>query len=97
MKEVLNMSKSISNVSFRIDTDLKNEANALFESLGMTLTTAFNIFLRQAVREKGMPFSVTTVVPNKQTLKAIEETREIMNNPNSKGYSLEEALKELKK
>ncbi len=91
------MSKSISNVSFRIDTDLKNEANALFESLGMTLTTAFNIFLRQAVREKGMPFVVTTVVPNKQTLKAIEETKEIMNNPNSKGYSLEDALKELKK
>ena len=91
------MSKSISNVSFRIDTDLKNEANALFESLGMTLTTAFNVFLRQAVREKGMPFAVTTVVPNKETMKALKETREIINNPNSKGYSLDEALKELKK
>ena len=91
------MSKSISNVSFRIDTDLKNEANALFESLGMTLTTAFNVFLRQAVREKGMPFAVTTVVPNKETMKALKETREIINNPNSKGYSLDDALKELKK
>lgn len=91
------MSKSISNVSFRIDSDLKNEANALFESLGMTLTTAFNIFLRQAVREKGMPFAVTTVVPNKQTIKAIEETQEIINDPDSKGYCLEDALKELKR
>lgn len=91
------MSKSISNVSFRIDKDLKDEATSLFESLGMTLTTAFNIFLRQSVREKGLPFAVTTVAPNKETLKAIEETREILNNPNSKGYSLEEALDELKK
>ena len=91
------MSKSISNVSFRIDTDLKNEANALFESSGMTLTTAFNIFLRQAVREKGMPFMITTVIPNKETLRAIEETKEIINNPDSKGYSLEDALIELKK
>lgn len=91
------MSKSISNVSFRIDTDLKNEATNLFESLGMTLTTAFNIFLRQSVREKGLPFTVTTVTPNKETLKAIEETREILSDPNSKGYSLEEALEELKK
>lgn len=91
------MSKNISNVSFRIDSKLKNEATELFESMGLTLTAAFNIFLRQAVREKGMPFAVTTVVPNRETMKALKETREIINNSNSKGYSLDEALKELKK
>ena len=91
------MSKNISNVSFRIDSKLKNEATELFESMGLTLTAAFNIFLRQAVREKGMPFSITTVVPNKETVKAINETKIIAKNPKTKGYSLDEALKELKK
>ena len=91
------MSKNISNVSFRIDSKLKNEATELFESMGLTLTAAFNIFLRQAVREKGMPFSITTVVPNKETVKAIKETKKIAKNPKTKGYSLNEALKELKK
>ena len=90
------MRKKISNVSFRIDSELKDEATALFESMGLTLTAAFNIFLRQAVREKGMPFAVTTRVPNKETLKAINETNKI-SKKNSKGYSLDEALKELKK
>ena len=91
------MSKKLSNVSFRIDSDLKNNATELFESMGLTLTAAFNIFLRQAVREKGMPFAVTTVVPNKETLKAINETKVIAKNPKGKGYPLEKALKELKK
>lgn len=91
------MSKNISNVSFRIDSKLKNEATELFESMGLTLTAAFNIFLRQAVREKGMPFAVTTVVPNKETVKAIKETKEIAKNLNTKGFPLDEALKELKK
>ena len=48
-----------SNVSFRIDSDLKNQADALFAQLGMNMTTAFNIFLRQAVREGCIPFPIT--------------------------------------
>lgn len=91
------MSNSITSVSFRIDSQLKNDADSLFQSLGMTMTTAFNIFLRQCVREKGIPFAVTTVTPNKETLKALEETKEIMSNSNIEGYDVEEALKELKK
>ena len=42
---------NISNVSFRIDSDLKAQADTLFSQLGMNMTTAFNIFLRQSVRE----------------------------------------------
>ena len=38
---------SISNVSFRIDSDLKKQADTLFQSLGLNMTTAFNMFLRQ--------------------------------------------------
>lgn len=49
----------LANVSFRIDKELKSQADALFSILGINMTTAFNIFLRQAVREKGIPFKIS--------------------------------------
>ena len=42
----------------RIDPDLKEQTNAVFEELGLTLSTAVNVFLRAVVREGGMPFDV---------------------------------------
>ena len=44
--------------NIRIDPDLKEQANAVFEELGLTLSTAVNVFLRAAVREGGMPFDM---------------------------------------
>ncbi len=47
------------NISIRMDSKLKADADALFESLGMNLSTAFNIFVRQCLREEGIPFEIT--------------------------------------
>jgi DNA-damage-inducible protein J len=47
-------------VNIRIEDDLKEQAEAIFNELGMNMTTAFNIFVRQTVREGGIPFAVTT-------------------------------------
>ena len=88
---------SVSNVSFRIDSNLKNQADALFASLGLNMTTAFNMFLRQAVREGRIPFDVTIDVPNSETIAAMIESLQLMNDPNVKGLPVEEALAELKK
>lgn len=44
------------NVNIRIDIETKKEAEELFDSLGIKMTTAINIFLKQAIREKGIPF-----------------------------------------
>lgn len=86
-----------SNVSFRIDSDLKTQADQLFSALGMNMTTAFNIFLRQSVREGCIPFNITINTPNPETIAAILESRQLLSNPNTKRYSdVEEALKELK-
>ena len=49
------------NVSIRMDSDLKAQADALFAELGMNLSTAFNIFVRQSLREGGIPFEIRTV------------------------------------
>ena len=47
-------------VNIRLDDSLKEKAEALFEELGLNITTAFNIFVRQAVRQGGIPFEITT-------------------------------------
>ena len=51
------MSKT-TNLSIRIDRNLKEEADQIFNLLGMNLTTAINIFVRQAVRQKKIPFEI---------------------------------------
>ena len=46
------------NISIRMDVELKRDAEELFANLGMNLSTAFNVFLRQSLRVKGLPFPV---------------------------------------
>jgi DNA-damage-inducible protein J len=60
------------NVTFRVDDELKKQADDLFSDLGMSLSTAFNIFLRQSVREQQIPFTVSRNVPNAVTLAAMD-------------------------
>lgn len=60
------------NVTFRVDENLKAQADALFAELGMSLSTAFNIFLRQSVREQQIPFAISKNVPNAVTLAALD-------------------------
>ena len=52
------MAGNTTNISIRMDADLKAQADALFAELGMNLSTAFNIFVRQSLREGGIPFEV---------------------------------------
>lgn len=81
------MSKtSSSNISIRMDSDLKAAAEALFDELGMNISTAFNIFVRQALRERGIPFKITEDVPNKETVSAMLEAERIAKDSSVKGY-----------
>ena len=50
---------STCNISICMDSNLKAAAEALYEELGMNLSTAFNIFVRQSLRERGIPFKIT--------------------------------------
>ena len=47
-------------VNIRIDDELKNQADNIFEELGLNMTTAFTMFLRQTIRQGGIPFEITT-------------------------------------
>ena len=73
--------------SIRTDAQLKKEADRLFADLGMNFSTAVNTFLRQAVREQGLPFRPTRDVPNAETLAAMREADRIATDPDAKGYS----------
>lgn len=59
----------------KIDQTLKQEAQELFESFGLSLSSAINIFLRQSVREQAIPFRVGNPLPNMETIQAIEDAR----------------------
>ena len=75
------------NVSIRMDTELKAQADELFAELGMNLSTAFNIFVRQSLREGGIPFEIRTDRPNKETIAAMLEAERIAKDPSVKGYT----------
>ena len=76
-----------SNYTIRLDTELRREAEALFSDLGMSLATAFQIFLKQAIQEQGLPFPVKKKQPNTVTLAAMKEAMEIAESPDAKTYS----------
>ena len=60
-------------MNIRMDSDIKKLAQELFSNLGMDMTTAINIFLRQAILHDGLPFPVQNVKFNKTTTAAIED------------------------
>lgn len=82
------------NVTVRIDKELKKQADALFSDLGMSLSTAFNIFLKQSVREQQMPFIISRNVPNALTREAMAaaESNEDLYGPFDSIEALKEAL-----
>lgn len=92
------MSTTTVNVTFRMDSDLKRQADSLFAELGMSLSTAFNIFVRQSLRDGGIPFDISLEKPNKETIAAMLEAERIARDPNVKKYdSVKELFADLEK
>lgn len=91
------MAGNTTNISIRMDSELKAQADALFAELGMNLSTAFNIFVRQSIREGRIPFDISLNQPNRETIAAMLEAERIAKDRSVKGYSdLNERFKELK-
>jgi DNA-damage-inducible protein J len=67
------------NLSIRMDTELKKQAEKLFSELGLNMTTAFNVFVRQSLRQGGIPFEIKLDIPNAETIAAMED---VNNNRN---------------
>ena len=82
------------NLNIRIDKDIKDQAEEIFNELGLNMTTAVNMFLRTAIREQGIPFELKLDVPNETTAAAIEEGRKMISDSSAPRYSSMDALKE---
>ena len=54
------MTSLTSTIKVNVDSDIKEEATNLFNSLGLNMSTAINIFLRKAINVGGIPFDVHT-------------------------------------
>ena len=89
------MSKVATNIS--LDADLKRASIDLFSDLGMDLSTAVTLFLKQSLRVQGLPFLVTREDPNAETVAAINEYYAMKLHPESyKRYSsFQEAMNEV--
>lgn len=81
------------NLNIRTDKAIKEQAEKIFNELGLNMTTAVNMFLRTAIREHGIPFELKVDVPNEATVAAIEEGKKLMHDPSAPKYSSIEALK----
>ena len=61
-----------STVRARIEPDLKDKAEQVFQKLGLTSTQAITLFYKQVELRNGLPFDI--IIPNKTTLRTFEET-----------------------
>ena len=76
------------NMSIRMDAELKKQADAMFADMGLNMTTAMNMFLRQVVRQGRIPFEIATDIPNAETLAAIKEMDDMLSGKiTAKRYS----------
>ena len=88
---------AMSTVIVRLEPKLKKEAEDFFAAVGLTMSAAVNIFLRQTVRRQEIPFRIGRDVPNAETLAAMEEGEQLAHNPKAKTYDdVEAMLRELK-
>lgn len=86
------------NINIRMDANLKKQFEAFCADMGMTMTTAINIFARKAVRENRIPFEISGDVPNAETQEAIREVKQMKAGPTlGKTYTdVDEMMKELR-
>ena len=63
------------NMTIRMDRETKEQAQNLFSKFGLDMTTAINMFLKQSIREEAIPFNLTLNIPNKETIKAINDVK----------------------
>lgn len=85
------------NINIRMDSDLKRQFENFCADMGMTMTTAFNIFAKKAVREYRIPFEIGAEIPNAETMEAINEVKRMKADPTlGKTYTdVDEMMREL--
>jgi len=82
------------NLNIRIDADLKKQSEEIFNELGLNMSTALTVFLRQTVRSRGIPFEMRLDIPNEETLAAIQDVN-MGRNMSRQFHSVKELMEDL--
>lgn len=86
------MEKKNSPINIMVDKETKEEATKILKEVGLSMSTAINLFLKQVINHNGLPFEVRK--PNEDTLRALRAAQDIIDNPDKyKGYTDMEELK----
>lgn len=73
------MANNTSAININVDSNIKKEATELFNSLGLNMSTAINLFLRKSINEGGIPFEIKISKPTRELKKALKEAKKIEN------------------
>lgn len=83
-----------SNISIRVDNKTKEQFDSLCNELGLNMSTAINLFVKTAIREKRIPFEISLNTPNTNVVKAIEDAEKGI-GLSKKFDSVEDAMKSM--
>lgn len=75
------------NFSIRLDVEVKKRSEAMLNEMGLNISTAVNVFLRQMLRQGKIPFEIGVDIPTAETKEALEEARRLAADPNVQGYT----------
>ena len=93
--KVIILSNLTSVINVQVDSATKKEATVILNDLGLSMSAAINLFLKQVVKRDGLPFEVINPKPSKELCKALKESEKIVNNPDKyPGYRDMDKLKE---
>jgi DNA-damage-inducible protein J len=65
-------------ININIDRNIKEEATEILNDLGLSMSSAINIFLTQVIRTEGIPFEIKSPKPSRKLQKAIKEANDII-------------------
>ena len=66
-------------INVQVNKKDKEQATNILKDLGLNMSTAINIFVKQIIKTNGLPFEVTNPKPSKELLEAIQEGEDILN------------------
>lgn len=89
------MANITSVINVNVPIDVKEEATALFNNLGLNMSTAINMFLKKAINERGIPFEVKESKQSSELLEAFKELEYMEKHPNE--YKSYDNIIDLKK
>lgn len=89
------MAQVTSVINVNVPSDVKKEATKLFNNLGLSMSSAINIFLKKSIKERGIPFDVKETTPKEELALALKELEYMEEHPDEyKSYKSISKLKE---